>query len=43
MVDAAGDKCIVKLNSKILHINTKGKKVEATFENGVSSTFYYVS
>jgi hypothetical protein len=43
MVDAAGDKCVVKLNSKLLQLNLNGKKVETTFENGVSSSFCHAS
>jgi hypothetical protein len=37
MVKAAGDKCTVKLNSKVLQLSVVGDKVEATIDNGVSS------
>jgi hypothetical protein len=36
MVKAAGDKCTVKLNSKVLQLSFVEDKVRATIENGVS-------
>lgn len=36
MVKAAGDKCTVKVNSKVLQLSFVEDKVKATIENGVS-------
>lgn len=37
MVKAAGNKCTVKVSSKVLQLSVFGEKVEATIDNGVSS------